>query len=122
MALPGTPDATILLLFVNLSLPVTLTTNVSLAPPLRTTTLLPLSVMSPTQITFRPPVPTMTLEVFHVANVCVHGNAAKSLAAAIVSAILPLKSWFCNTGPMSPVRSEEHTSELQSPYDLVCRL
>jgi len=29
---PGTPDATILLLLVNLSLPVTLTTNVSLAP------------------------------------------------------------------------------------------
>src|SRR5437867_10185904 len=35
---------------------------------------------------------------------------------------------FANTGPtawMTPVypyRSEEHTSELQSPYDLVCRL
>src|SRR5207248_4085186 len=24
--------------------------------------------------------------------------------------------------PVVPVRSEEHTSELQSPYDLVCRL
>src|SRR5207248_9944761 len=24
--------------------------------------------------------------------------------------------------PVSPARSEEHTSELQSPYDLVCRL
>src|SRR5438094_2605629 len=24
--------------------------------------------------------------------------------------------------PRSPSRSEEHTSELQSPYDLVCRL
>src|SRR5207248_9243409 len=24
--------------------------------------------------------------------------------------------------PTEPVRSEEHTSELQSPYDLVCRL
>src|SRR5438094_3404811 len=24
--------------------------------------------------------------------------------------------------PMGPQRSEEHTSELQSPYDLVCRL
>src|SRR6266705_4302485 len=24
--------------------------------------------------------------------------------------------------PIHPVRSEEHTSELQSPYDLVCRL
>src|SRR5437867_9298165 len=32
-----------------------------------------------------------------------------------------------STGPITPddfgaVRSEEHTSELQSPYDLVCRL
>src|SRR5437867_6401950 len=25
-------------------------------------------------------------------------------------------------GRVPPVRSEEHTSELQSPYDLVCRL
>src|SRR5207248_7488157 len=25
-------------------------------------------------------------------------------------------------GAILPVRSEEHTSELQSPYDLVCRL
>src|SRR5207248_9771666 len=25
-------------------------------------------------------------------------------------------------GPLQVVRSEEHTSELQSPYDLVCRL
>src|SRR5207248_11629029 len=28
----------------------------------------------------------------------------------------------CSTGPCRPARSEEHTSELQSPYDLVCRL
>src|SRR5438094_6943712 len=26
------------------------------------------------------------------------------------------------TAPRAAVRSEEHTSELQSPYDLVCRL
>src|SRR5207248_6816076 len=26
------------------------------------------------------------------------------------------------SGPETPQRSEEHTSELQSPYDLVCRL
>src|SRR5207248_11794810 len=26
------------------------------------------------------------------------------------------------SGSMNPERSEEHTSELQSPYDLVCRL
>src|SRR6266705_5290868 len=28
----------------------------------------------------------------------------------------------CSRGPCLPRRSEEHTSELQSPYDLVCRL
>src|SRR5207248_6965875 len=28
----------------------------------------------------------------------------------------------CSLPPMSILRSEEHTSELQSPYDLVCRL
>src|SRR5207248_7023136 len=28
----------------------------------------------------------------------------------------------CAGRPASPARSEEHTSELQSPYDLVCRL
>src|SRR5207248_8859077 len=44
----------------------------------------------------------------------------------------PAKDWKCPTrlrrlpvkvapGPKLPVRSEEHTSELQSPYDLVCR-
>src|SRR5207248_9154946 len=29
---------------------------------------------------------------------------------------------FCRDGRFWPPRSEEHTSELQSPYDLVCRL
>src|SRR5437867_10431898 len=29
---------------------------------------------------------------------------------------------FCGVGGKSVWRSEEHTSELQSPYDLVCRL
>src|SRR5438094_4042318 len=29
---------------------------------------------------------------------------------------------FAKAGGMIYVRSEEHTSELQSPYDLVCRL
>src|SRR5438094_2537552 len=31
-------------------------------------------------------------------------------------------SYFLHTPEVAPERSEEHTSELQSPYDLVCRL
>src|SRR5207248_7964285 len=27
----------------------------------------------------------------------------------------------CHNHKLEPIRSEEHTSELQSPYDLVCR-
>src|SRR5207248_11750376 len=30
--------------------------------------------------------------------------------------------WFDTIGGLNNDRSEEHTSELQSPYDLVCRL
>src|SRR5437867_6454678 len=35
---------------------------------------------------------------------------------------LPLKMWEGVRLEVDPTRSEEHTSELQSPYDLVCRL
>src|SRR5438094_6807860 len=38
--------------------------------------------------------------------------------AALVAAVLLLGGIFSGSG----ARSEEHTSELQSPYDLVCRL
>src|SRR5437867_10723714 len=31
-------------------------------------------------------------------------------------------SWPATARPIAELRSEEHTSELQSPYDLVCRL
>src|SRR5207248_11560711 len=34
----------------------------------------------------------------------------------------PLPLWVPGASSSSPSRSEEHTSELQSPYDLVCRL
>src|SRR5438094_4161180 len=37
------------------------------------------------------------------------------------AALLPLQGHFARPG-RTPSRSEEHTSELQSPYDLVCRL
>src|SRR5438094_1328186 len=34
----------------------------------------------------------------------------------------PFGEFLCSPQPSSRNRSEEHTSELQSPYDLVCRL
>src|SRR5207248_8293126 len=34
----------------------------------------------------------------------------------------PIANWADAIGPERCRRSEEHTSELQSPYDLVCRL
>src|SRR5438094_3836699 len=34
----------------------------------------------------------------------------------------PLMAEFDQFSPLPEARSEEHTSELQSPYDLVCRL
>src|SRR5437867_8366026 len=37
--------------------------------------------------------------------------------SAMVTVVLLNVAWMCATP-----RSEEHTSELQSPYDLVCRL
>src|SRR5437867_10367701 len=33
-----------------------------------------------------------------------------------------ISSWSCSSCVLRVFRSEEHTSELQSPYDLVCRL
>src|SRR5256885_12905597 len=36
--------------------------------------------------------------------------------------IVPLANWFTAHENEDPVRSEEHTSELQSPCNLVCRL
>src|SRR5438094_2616633 len=46
------------------------------------------------------------------ANQPVHGNGRLNLGAQEKQVKLPC----------APRRSEEHTSELQSPYDLVCRL
>src|SRR5207248_6921210 len=49
-----------------------------------------------------------------------HGTArahGEPLGADEVKATKDALGW-----PQEPTRSEEHTSELQSPYDLVCRL
>src|SRR5258708_23434254 len=50
-------------------------------------------------------------------------NKRKAVSGPDLSDLLyiPLQQVY-RVGPTSPVRSEEHTSELQSPDHLVCRL
>src|SRR5699024_12740111 len=59
----------------------------------------------------------------------VHESIGKSLAtsgSAVIFAgltvIIALVGLIIPASPSSPSRSEEHTSELQSRFDLVCRL
>src|SRR5207248_10421289 len=47
---------------------------------------------------------------------------ARSAAPAMAVAPIKLNSWAGTIDFSEEGRSEEHTSELQSPYDLVCRL
>src|SRR5438094_844669 len=46
----------------------------------------------------------------------------KILARLVAYAHAGVEPQLMGLGPIPAVRSEEHTSELQSPYDLVCRL
>src|SRR2546422_5161405 len=48
------------------------------------------------------------------------GSGKSSILEAIVAALYARTSW--NRGDLSELRSEEHTSELQSRLHLVCRL
>src|SRR5207248_8246682 len=83
----------------------------------------------------RPPISTLfpytTLFRSLFTNAPVHslGSARAALATeAIVTCgaafktSLTVVSFLARRGTGSAERSEEHTSELQSPYDLVCRL
>src|SRR5438034_8177934 len=57
--------------------------------------------------------------------VVVHTNTEQMVAVAINSPLTIIASdayWQNGTGHPRPSRSEEHTSELQSHSDLVCRL
>src|SRR5207248_11507254 len=55
-------------------------------------------------------------------------HQAKGTRSSIIAAFEPISSTSpsiaapTSTRNFFPARSEEHTSELQSPYDLVCRL
>src|SRR5256885_16586305 len=48
-------------------------------------------------------------------------RSARGIAAPVVGVALAARAAVCSGAPLPP-RSEEHTSELQSPCNLVCRL
>src|SRR2546426_3662843 len=52
----------------------------------------------------------------------VDGSAGRFVATAIAAESRPRKRTTAGTSPGGRSRSEEHTSELQSPCNLVCRL
>src|SRR5688500_20002765 len=49
-------------------------------------------------------------------------DAADEIGLAVVATTFSIVAVFLPVGLMPGVRSEEHTSELQSPCNLVCRL
>src|SRR5207248_6344239 len=96
----------------------------------------PLSTGSPTMLRMRPSVslPTGTVIGAPVSSTDMPRVSPSVAAMAMVRTCASPRCWatsrvsleeyakmsFCSTPCTS--RSEEHTSELQSPYDLVCRL
>src|SRR5690348_17634774 len=69
-----------------------------------------------------PPPPTSTLfpytTLFRSTAHTRHRMAKANIPIILPPAVLPA----CRPWPRAPGRSEEHTSELQSPVHLVCRL
>src|SRR5437867_11642075 len=64
---------------------------------------------------------------FHIYTLSLHDALPISSITSGATAAAPgspttRPSPTCRTRWRSPGRSEEHTSELQSPYDIVCRL
>src|SRR5437867_7621415 len=77
----------------------------------------------------RPPPPISTLfpytTLFRSCRRCTQATRAITVRAQTRSwtvARSTARRWIRSHRPGSRLRSEEHTSELQSPYDLVCRL
>src|SRR5437867_4729560 len=90
-----------------------------LRPPPRTT-LFPYTTLFRSQ---HSPVPVRVVheqasEVMALSDVLFIASGTATLQAAVVGTPMVL---LYKTSPLT-YRSEEHTSELQSPYDLVCRL
>src|SRR5699024_11652743 len=97
-----------------------------LPPPPPTSTLFPYTTL------FRSTVPT-TASVF--LNIPVPNTAKSQLESSARHSTVSMKMWYCPLFPKCSkllpsmtsmtelsLRSEEHTSELQSRFDLVCRL
>src|SRR5437867_9678652 len=97
--------------------------------------LVPLSTLFPYTTLFRSAKQTFDFAVLAsmAKNGLVPGNvvwlafAGIFLGLAVKVPLFPFHTWLPDayqTAPtgVSMVRSEEHTSELQSPYELVCRL
>src|SRR2546426_8740326 len=51
-----------------------------------------------------------------------HGNGARLRGAVALVALQRISTLLRTSGTLHESRSEEHTSELQSPCNLVCRL
>src|SRR2546427_7380403 len=77
----------------------------------------------------------MAMSAPHSPGGCSRVRASRSVAAVTsapaawaaahtpaYSAIAPSVVGYCTSAPITPGRSEEHTSELQSQSNLVCRL
>src|SRR5437867_5899319 len=72
-----------------------------------------------------PPTPNETIikpscDTVEYASMRLMSSCAIAMSAAISAVVTPIHTTTIREG-VTP-RSEEHTSELQSPYDLVCRL
>src|SRR5437867_9960014 len=61
------------------------------------------------------------LRIGGLAEICLH-RARRHLAVRTVQIAEHADDQCRHTDDVQAYRSEEHTSELQSPYDLVCRL
>src|SRR5437867_12468558 len=73
-----------------------------------------------------PSTETSTLSLHDALPICAHriarlGDRRRTQGTGLLRRRAASKSARICRRPLSP-RSEEHTSELQSPYDLVCRL
>src|SRR5690606_41845170 len=59
----------------------------------------------------------------HLTLICHCSRVERSLIdSRALSSVSDLVGWICRTGDIVDGRSEEHTSELQSRENLVCRL
>src|SRR5690348_18224405 len=80
----------------------------------------PRSTLFPYTTLFRSPTATRGAD-WALVPTATSSAMPSAAAAATIPATAP-SHLFCVTGQVSRARSEEHTSELQSPVHLVCRL